>query len=305
MDTRVKDGGRLEDARIVLSKAYKENITLREYCPHTLLINEVFKFRDKITNEENYPKDYLLYVIATQFVMNHFAERGMFGDEGRENIIFNQEFYKDFKLLEGRVLHIKEPGKDRDLMMSSSFINWFLTPMSKILMRYLANHPSHKEGLIGSTQDWAFNMRLSGDKLESDWIYTNKEKWFIYTDWTEATDYCEKYMGDSLLAALIAYSGFPLGYGKVSRALVCEPQPVEEEYYHSFDFEGEIFREKRIEQSIVKNGFMMGNPLTKVVLHLFHMCAEKLTRQIMKRNNFIEVRGATGYRNYNYQFRER
>lgn len=81
-----------------------------------------------------------------------------------------------------------------------------------------------------------------------------------YSDWKQASDYCTKYIGLTILKALMDYSGFPYKYGEMIRRLVSLPQPATEEYFDN----GYKVRKTKW-KGFIRDGFMMGNPLTKVI----------------------------------------
>lgn len=149
-----------------------------------------------------------------------------------------------------------------------------------MLLRIIAKHPSHTSGTVGSSQDWKATTHLSSfDK--DHWIFSTKENmkpYFYFSDWTEATDFCDKHVGCAILKALMDVSAFPNFYGKIVRFVVTQPQPLVEQIWIDSDdnisFKAEI-------HSWARNGFMMGNPVTKAILHGYHLAEEALVKELL------------------------
>lgn len=74
---------------------------------------------------------------------------------------------------------------------------------------------------------------------------------------------------------------FPCFYGMLVRLMVSLPQPVTETVREVQDIEGNITLVSKTLKGVVSNGFMMGNPVTKVILHGFHLAEESLVRDLL------------------------
>jgi len=68
------------------------------------------------------------------------------------------------------------------------------------------------------------------------------------------------------------YSSFPEAYKLMVLQLVLTPQPVEEVLLDYSDH-------KFLYKGFIRNGFMMGNPVTKSVLHLLHVSELNLAKK--------------------------
>jgi len=206
-------------------------------------------------------------------------------------------FYYPFKLgkrvyrldiMKAVVILINEPGKGRILVKSESILNWFLIPGSKMCQKVLAYHPDHKAGLELGSHDWAHSKRTSGDSLESKFMFddlSGKIKPTIvsgYTDWTEATDGMKKRIGISHLRGLFEYSSFPRYYGIMIQIMIREPQNVNEviRVTISNDYEESIVHNWK---GRIREGFMMGNQMTKTLLHLAHVSERGISEMILNR----------------------
>jgi hypothetical protein len=115
--------------------------------------------------------------------------------------------------------------------------------------------------------------RVSAESFESYFIYdseTGLRKEFIWNgfqDWTESTDFIPRKVGATALTAWLNHIGMPKWYSLIILKLVLM----------NFDVT-EVTSTLWVEDSITvkryfgkcTEGFMMGNPLTKTILHLMH-----------------------------------
>jgi hypothetical protein len=187
---------------------------------------------------------------------------------------------ENYDLLNAQIVHIQEPGKQRNLTKSTSSLTWFLIPGSKMLQHVLAKFPEHIVGLKSSSDAWKFQQRLSA-RGDGRFIYgpqgSVKSFHFAYSDWTEATDNINRYVGLTHLRTLMDYTGFPFGYREMILHLLALPQPVREVQSSYADLNDQI-----IYSGQIKRGFMMGNPMTKTILHLLHVSERGTACMYMK-----------------------
>jgi len=189
--------------------------------------------------------------------------------------IFPTEKIKQF--MNAKVLHIQEPLKQRNLTKSTSELTWFLTPAGKMLQEVLAKLPEHVVGLKLSSDAWKFQQRIHPNS-DGGFIFKDgrvEESVFVFSDWVEATDNIHKAVGYHHLKALMEYSGFPQAYKLMVLQIVLTPQPVEEVLLDYSDT-------KVLFQGFIRNGFMMGNPVTKSILHLLHVSEINLAKKYNK-----------------------
>jgi len=266
----VKDGGKMEDARRYLQLIMKNDwqIPIRNLDTH-----EIIKFihaeNDQFINYHD-----LLFWFAYQNMLNELIERREWKRPDDLYQFYNPDGdpWKDKTLFKARIAVIKEPGKDRLLTMSNSLYTWSLTPAGKMLNSVIAMIPSHEVGLKGANDDWIFNQKLSSGTKESDFIYNldgSVKKIFAgFEDWKEATDNIHRQDGIIMVKALMDHSSFPLLYGRFVLAVIAQHQSASQNI---------IISEEGKERDIVhwsgfiKRGFMMGNPITKTILHSCHI----------------------------------
>jgi len=280
-DTILQEGGKLEDCRKLIKFAIQENIQIPIRDLNTNKIKSFFYAKDttsysKIAFWLSYELaiEYLVqYLIAKKMTTNHVLWKFV-NPEGRKNI-FPQEKVRNF--LNAKVLHIQEPLKQRNLTKSTSEYTWFLTPGGKMLQEMLAKLPEHTVGLKYSSDAWKLQQRIHPN-ADGGFIFKGGNvlpSVFVFSDWVEATDNIHKLIGYHHLKALMEYSGFPHAYKLMILQLVIAPQPVEEVLLDYSDT-------KVLFKGFIRNGFMMGNPVTKSILHLLHVSEINLARKYNK-----------------------
>jgi hypothetical protein len=191
------------------------------------------------------------------------------------------EFYLDLpsskewedELFSMEIVHISEPGKERNLTKSSSLLSWVLTLCSKVSQMALSYNQDHRAGLVLSAQDWMHQKRVSPESSESYFIYDGLTRlrkddvWNTYQDWTESTDYIPRQVGGIALEAWLGYIGFPIWYRKIILRIAIENYSVKESLGRD---SSDPMSSLTYWTGTLSEGFMMGNPLTKTVLHLMH-----------------------------------
>jgi len=300
--TSVKNGGKVEDARHFL-QIIRENgwrIPIRDLSTFEIIGQTPLLDIEAENNDSGINLSSILFWFALQVVVNFAVLRGLWD---RTHFHFfkkkdgPQEDLKNLFVVDGildaAVLLINEPGKGRKLVKSHPLLNWFLVPGSKLCQKILAQHPDHKAGLELGAHDWVHSKRISGDSLDASFMYVNgtgkvrDDIWFGYTDWTEATDRMAKRRGIAHLNAFFNYIGFPEFYGQLIAIMIREPQPVKEVVEKTSVDE---YTEERyyVWKGYITEGFMMGNQMTKTLLHLCHASERMLAIKYLKDKD-IEV----------------
>lgn len=191
--------------------------------------------------------------------------------------------------MDARVVHISEPGKERNLTKSHACLAWFLTPASKITQGLLAFLPEHRAGLLESNHEWRHQKRISALSDESGFVYDSatgklqKEIRHVFKDWTESTDFISKLVGWSHLRGLLDYVGFPHSYKQLLLKTIVEPQPVVETLSRIILEDGQEIVEPVNWKGFIREGFMMGNPMTKTILHLVHVSERTIVTHFLTR----------------------
>jgi len=287
VDTYVRDGGKIEDARLLLNKAIENNwsIPVRDLHDHEVL--ETFTVSH---DEAELGGDYTraLFWLSYTLVLNWAIKQGFYPLQLYYTLKDKGKVYEPNPLL-ASIVHISEPGKERNLTKSTGILAWFLTPASKITQDTLAELPEHEAGLTASQHEWRHQKRISTVSDESSFIYNiqtgRTNPWVVHSfkDWTESTDFIGKAIGWAHLKALLNYISFPEGYMKLLMIAITEPQPVTE-VVALRNFEDELLTSDPIEwNGVINEGFMMGNPMTKSILHLVHVSERNIVRHMLNR----------------------
>lgn len=290
--TLVRDGGKIEDARqlLQLAQEHKWRIPVRDLHDHEVLNT----FEVSVTDESSI-SDYTrpLFWLSYTIILNHFTVKGFFPKQLYYPLRLRVGTYDPDPML-ASIVHISEPGKERNLTKSTGFLAWFLTPASKITQDTLAVLPEHEAGLIASSHEWRHQKRISSLSKESMFLYdpvTGKTRSNIvhaFKDWTESTDFIGKMVGWAHLKTLLKYIGFPEGYMRLLGISIVEPQPVTEVVaLRNFDDE-DLEIDPIPWKGQINEGFMMGNPMTKTILHLIHVSERNVIRAVLKRMGATE-----------------
>jgi len=116
----------------------------------------------------------------------------------------------------------------------------------------------------------------------------------VFKDWTEATDFISKRRGIAHLRALMDWVDFPSLYGMLICISVREPQDCKEVQTLTCFDQGEKHVVKHHWNGPIREGFMMGLQITKVVLHLIHMSEQAVVFEFLRRRG-IHFQRPMGY----------
>jgi hypothetical protein len=284
-DHFVRQGGKIEDARILINLAIdnKWKIPIRDLHDHEVI--ETFMV-DRI--DETSDRDYVrpLFWLSYTIILNHFIGKGFYPQQLYYPLKNKGVLFEPDPML-ASIVHISEPGKERNLTKSTGYLAWFLTPASKITQDTLSLLPEHEAGLRASSHEWRHQKRISALSDESGFIYsildgkTKPGVFQSFKDWTESTDFIGKHVGWAHLRTLFRYISFPEGYATLVGNAITEPQPVTEVVAFK-NLDGLEFEPVRWSGQI-SEGFMMGNPMTKTILHLIHVSERNVVRHMLER----------------------
>jgi hypothetical protein len=286
IDTYVKDGGKLEDARKLLNLAieHKWQIPVRNLDNHS--IETMIEVIHETDSDSDYSRP--LFWLSYQLMINHWVSLGQWTPDDKHEFVIAGRPYRP-PVMNAQIVHISEPGKERNLTKSHAVLAWFLTPASKITQGTLAFLPEHRAGLLESGHEWRHQKRISPLSDESGFIYdpltgrTRKETRQVFKDWTESTDFISKMVGWAHLKGLLDYIGFPQMYGRLLLKTVVEPQPVEEVVHRIITHDADDIIEPVAWTGAINEGFMMGNPMTKTILHLVHSSELQVSKEFLRR----------------------
>jgi hypothetical protein len=304
----VSSGGKVEDSRYFL-QIIRENgwrIPIRDL--------ETFEIIDRtpqlalLVEDNDYGFDIssIIFWFSLQITLNFCIERKLW--ENKDHYFFFLKKGRDgsslddlvfiHEIMDARILLINEPGKGRKLVKSHPVMNWFLIPGSKLCQKFLSQHPDHKAGLELGAHDWVHSKRISGSSEEASFMYnelTGKIRPEIlsgYTDWTEATDKMSRRRGIAHLLGLFDFMAFPKCYGKLIIIMIREPQNVKEVVRRTTldEFSEENYCTWN---SQIREGFMMGNQMTKTLLHLCHVSERSMANLFLKKKGVVVHRDNT------------
>jgi len=296
-DHTVSEGGKIEDARLLV-KVMRENawkVPVRDLDNHKIINYIDIPTHDQEVESWSRP----LFWASYQIVLNFWIKHGKWDRADYYRLPLGEGEYEEDILL-AKILHISEPGKERNLTKSKATYAWFLTPAGKLCQAVLANLPEHRAGLELSSHDWMHTRRISGESEESGFIYnpvTGKLQDNIvhaFKDWTESTDFIGKWVGVTHLRALMDFTAFPRKYKDLVLRLIMAPQPVEEVILRKVGgfISGDVAENQIVPwKGAIREGFMMGNPITKSILHLIHVSELETVTHYLQRLGIVMRRG--------------
>jgi hypothetical protein len=299
VDTFVKDGGKVEDARLLLSIARNNRwqIPVRDLETHEIL--EFLSVSETEREEDTDQISRFLFWISYQLFLNHWIKKGQWAEESEYHEFLKAGSPYEPAIMDAKIVHISEPGKERNLTKSHATLAWLLTPAAKLSQGILAMLPEHRAGLLESGHEWRHQKRISAMSDESGFIYdpmtgkVYKEIRHVFKDWTESTDFICKSVGYAHYRAFLDFVDFPQGYKRLILKTIVEPQPVTEVVSRRFIGDDEIIEPVEWSGSI-NEGFMMGNPVTKAILHLVHESERAIA------THFLKLRGLRFVPNYKF-----
>jgi hypothetical protein len=242
--TKADLGGKLEAARRVLNA----NPEIKEIDLHT------GKPTGKVLTKENSKQGELLF----NWACNQFADRS--------KIYSNNN-------MSCRISLVAELGKYRTITVSSLQHALLLHPFSHMGLKMLEIIPSSTSGIGAANHAWNFFKRLSHKNPSASFIFDEKISTSVTsTDWEQATDYSDPYIAGAILNRLMSHLGVPKWYRETVHLALCAPRQVE-----TLDRNG-----APIEVFYTKRGVLMGDPVTKVVLHLYHLIGRKMAGLLLQ-----------------------
>jgi len=172
-----------------------------------------------------------------------------------------------------RISLVAELGKYRTITVSSLQHALLLHPMSHMGLKILEALPSSQSGIGAANHAWNFFKRLSHKNPSASFIFNEDiETSVMSTDWTSATDYCDPHIAGAMLNRLLSHLGVPKWYRETVHLALCAPRQVE-----TLDRNG-----APIEVFYTSRGVLMGDPVTKVVLHLHHLIGRKIAGLLLQ-----------------------
>nr|WPR16642.1 MAG: RNA-dependent RNA polymerase [Mbeech associated narna-like virus 3] len=246
--TKTSDGGKLEAARKVLS-------SLKRIEKYNLHDGEQVGYLDPKKD----PAGECLF---------HWA-LGQFSDD---------EKCYERNLMCVRISLVAELGKYRGITVSHLAHAILLHVLSHVLLEYLRVIPSSESGIGAANHAWNFFKRLSHKNPNANFLFGDEPVFLFSTDWEQATDYCDHTVAMAMLNRLCWNLGIPEWYRETCVFALCAPRQVE---FIDPD-------RKTLECFFTTRGELMGDPVVKVILHLYHLVGRFAAReQIFQTNGLL------------------
>jgi hypothetical protein len=242
--TPTEMGGKLEAARVVL----QQNPEIPEVNLHTGELTGVILDQNSPTGERLF-----------HWACGKFRNRS--------------ECYNN-NSMSCRISLVAELGKYRTITVSVLQHALLLHPMSHMGLKILEAFPSSESGIGAANHAWNFFKRLSHKNPSAAFVFREDVESVVYsTDWKNATDYCDPYIATAMLSRLLDLLGIPQWYRQTIVFALCAPRQVE-----TLDRNG-----CPIDCFFTERGVLMGDPVTKVVLHLYHLVGRRIGEDLMYR----------------------
>jgi hypothetical protein len=166
-----------------------------------------------------------------------------------------------------RISLVAELGKYRTITVSTLQHALLLHPFSHMGLKILEAMPSSESGIGAANHAWNFFKRLSHKNPSASFIFNEDIQTSVFsTDWSSATDYCDPLIAGAMLNRLCVALGVPTWYRETMLFALTGPRQVE-----TLDRNG-----CPIEKFYTSRGVLMGDPVTKVVLHLHHLVGSRM-----------------------------
>jgi hypothetical protein len=178
----------------------------------------------------------------------------------------------DRNVMSVRVSLVAELGKYRAITVSHLAHAILLHVLSHVLLEYISAIPSSRSGVGAANHAWNFFKRLSHKNPAGNFIF-DEDVFLFSTDWEEATDWMDHLISQLMINRLCNCVGIPTWYRQTAVFALCAPRQVEE-----IDPE-----EKILSRYFTTRGELMGDPVTKVILHLAHLVARHAAVKQMRR----------------------
>lgn len=221
------------------------------------------------------------------------------------------------------LLVVKEPSKGRSVTKASAYLKVVLDTISKLCAWPLGKgFKSSKSGMLASSHGWNFFLQffdqdeeeMSFDPLYETELRMNTESMLLQqtfrdvfigsTDFETATDYMEHWLGKDIAHAWMKKCGIPPVLQKIVFRTSFEPREIHFVGRGYLSRYGELVNEaESIRKVTLLRGVLMGDPLTKIILHMVNILIRK-TAGLLGDNSFIEEIWPGGTDSYKEIFKE-
>jgi hypothetical protein len=171
-----------------------------------------------------------------------------------------------------RISLVAELGKYRTITVSTLQHALLLHPFSHMGLEILRVFPSSESGIGAANHAWNFFKRLSHKNPSASFIFNEDiESSVVSTDWESATDYCDPLIAGAMLNRMCFRLGVPKWYRETMLFALTAPRQVE-----TLDRDG-----VPTEKFYTSRGVLMGDPVTKFVLHLHHLVGSRIAGNLL------------------------
>lgn len=166
---------------------------------------------------------------------------------------------------------VLEPGKVRQITVSEMQHAVLLHPISHVLLDVIKLIPSSASGVKAANHAFEFYKRLNHKNPRGNFVFDETELWVLSSDLETATDYANPHIVRLLLQVFMGPRclGIPKLYRMVICNLLTEPRLV--------------INSKTLEEFTTTRGCLMGDPVTKAVMHLLHLVGKEITLRLFSR----------------------
>jgi len=173
-------------------------------------------------------------------------------------------------LMTVRCAGVLEPGKVREITVADIHHAVLLHPISHILLDVLKEIPSSSSGIKAASHAFEFYKRLSHKNPNGNFIFDEKDLWILSSDLETATDYANPHIVRIILQVFLGPHclGVPKLYRILISRLLTEPRQVVDTYSN--------------EEYMTTRGCLMGDPVTKFVMHMLHLVGKEISLALCK-----------------------
>jgi hypothetical protein len=194
---------------------------------------------------------------------------------------------------------VKEPGKARSVTKARACLKIVLDVVSKLCSEPLAKgiRSSHS-GMAASNHGWNFfNSLTTGEERYETFHLLSREEvpfegyvelhdvfehlYVLSTDFVEATDRLRHYVAACLADAWMTKCGIPKLLTGIVHETCYKPRTIFFKATGCLEDVGEPTEYQDVRKVTLRQGVLMGDPLTKPVLHLINVTTRHLEKRIM------------------------
>jgi hypothetical protein len=203
------------------------------------------------------------------------------------------------RLAEVRLLMVREPGKARTVTKGHACLKVVLDVVNKLVAKPFAKaFPSSASGMEKSNHGWnvfkelfhrdlgqmTFEIAEQTIERESEGVNveltTFTELFAGSTDFDTATDYMQHFVGGSLANGIMRKTGIPLLLIGIVNKTCFSERTVE--FAGTGVFESIGLTDSEMDRRVIlRTGVLMGDPLTKVCLHLVNLGVRAISEKIV------------------------